>query len=170
MEVCSWENHLFRLGPSKKPWRTVSHNLRVNIFKKNKKQFLVISHGATQAVVSTGWNWPKFAAHIGKPMWTSERKLVWKWKKKQNKPKASSKQMETTHHLKLPADLDNITQALISQDSCSDVARTHDRWSSCNPYANSNWRRLKLFTSTGPSGTVIDSCIIKAAKIWKAKK
>jgi hypothetical protein len=57
--------------------------------------------------------------------------------------------------LKLPADLDNITQALISQDSCSDVARTHDRWSSCNPYANSNWRRLKLFTSTGPSGTVL---------------
>jgi hypothetical protein len=48
-------------------------------------------------------------------------------KKKQNKPKASSKQMETTNHLKLPADLDNITQALISQDSCSDVARTHDR-------------------------------------------
>ena len=75
--------------------------------------------------------------------------------KKQNKPKASSKQMETTHHLKLPADLDNITQALISQDSCSDVARTHDRWSSCNPYTNSNWRRLKLFTSTGPSGTVL---------------
>ena len=28
MEVSSWENHLFRLGPSI-PWRTVSHNQRV---------------------------------------------------------------------------------------------------------------------------------------------
>ena len=45
--VNSWENHLFRLGPSI-AWRTVSHNQRVTILKRlphqPSKRLMLINH------------------------------------------------------------------------------------------------------------------------------